>query len=251
MQPVSVVVIAKNEAHVIGRTLQSIQQLTDNIIVCDTGSTDATIPIAQLNGARIIELGWEGYGVTKNLANEYAEYDWILQLDADEVPDEALLASLLNLQLHDEQVIYGVTRKNYYAGRYLQYGQWRNDQCIRLFNRKNASWSDDAVHEKLVSNNAKTILLNGFIHHYTYETVQEHIEKIEEYTTLDAAKMKRNGKKCSWLKMTFAPLIVFITNYFFKLGFMDGYYGFIAAKLSSRHTALKYQKLRALYRKKM
>ena len=85
MQPISVVIITKNAAHLLAATLQSVKQLTDNIIVCDTGSNDATIPIAKKNGAKVLEEKWRGHGLTKNIANEQADYDWILQIDADEI----------------------------------------------------------------------------------------------------------------------------------------------------------------------
>ncbi len=250
MQPLSVVIIAKNEAHIIGRTLQSIQQLTDNIIVCDTGSTDATIPIAQLNGAKVIEHKWEGYGETKNLANEYAAYDWILQLDADEVPDQILLTSLHQLDLKDESIVYAVIRKNYYAGRHLRYGQWQNDKCMRLFNRKVAQWSKDLVHEKLLySDSVKTVLLKGFIYHYTYETTEEHFEKIKKYSLLGASTLYAQKKKPSFIKQYISPVAGFIINYFLKLGFLDGYYGFKVAWLNSYCTYVKYKKLRNLYKR--
>lgn len=249
MQPLSVVIIAKNEAHVIAQTLQSIQTLTDDIIVCDTGSTDATIPISKKNKASVIELNWKGYGATKNEANDRAAYDWILQLDADEVVDAELLQSLAELTLEDKHTVYCSGLKNYYAGRYLRYGSWRNVQRVRLFNKQVAHWSTDEVHEQLIL--AETVqkkFLKGFIHHYTYQSVEEHERKIEDYTTLDAQKMYNRGIKPGFIKLYLGPKFTFIKNYFFRLGFLDGYYGFIAARLSGKHSYLKYKKLKDLYR---
>jgi glycosyltransferase involved in cell wall biosynthesis len=249
MQPISVVIIAKNEAHILAQTLQSIQTLTDDIIVCDTGSTDATIPVAKKNKASVIELSWRGYGATKNDANDRAAYDWILQLDADEVADAELLQSLTGLTLQDERTVYYAVLKNYYAGRYLRFGNWGNIQRIRLFNKQTAHWSTDDVHEKLIfDDTVQKQYLKGFIHHYTYHSIDEHERKIEEYTSLDAEKMFKRGIKPGFIKLYLAPKFTFLKNYVFRLGFLDGYYGLIAARLSSRHSYLKYKKLKDLYR---
>ncbi len=249
MQPLSVVIIAKNEAHVIAQTLQSIQTLTDDILVCDTGSTDATIPVAKKNKASVIELNWGGYGATKNEANDRAAYDWILQLDADEVVDAELLQSLAELTLEDENTVYFAVLKNYYAGHYLRHGSWGNVRRIRLFNKQTAYWSTDEVHEQLIYDaTVQKQYLKGFIHHYTYQSVEEHEQKIEDYTSLDAQKMYQRGIKPGFIKLYLAPKITFIKNYFFRLGFLDGYYGLIAARLSSKHSYLKYKKLKDLYR---
>jgi glycosyltransferase involved in cell wall biosynthesis len=249
MQPISVVIIAKNEAHILAQTLRGIQTLTDDIIVCDTGSTDATVPVAKKNKASVIELDWRGYGATKNDANDRAAYDWILQLDADEVVDAELLRSLETLSLQDERTVYYTVLKNYYAGRYLRFGSWGNIQRIRLFNKQTAQWSTDEVHEKLVfDDTVQKQYLKGFIHHYTYHSVEEHMAKIEDYTSLDAKKMYLRGVKPGLIKLYIAPVFNFFKNYIFRLGFLDGYYGFIAARLSSRHSYLKYKKLSDLYR---
>jgi glycosyltransferase involved in cell wall biosynthesis len=249
MQPISVVIIAKNEAHILAKTLQGIQSLTDDIIVCDTGSTDATIPVAKKNKASVIELSWRGYGATKNEANDRAAYDWILQLDADEVVDAELLQTLTGLTLNDERTVYYAAFKNYYAGRHLRFGSWGTIKRIRLFNKQTAKWSTDEVHEKLVfDDGVQKQYLKGFIHHYTYHSVDEHVAKIEDYTSLDAQKMYQRGIKPGLIKLYIAPKFTFIKNYIFRLGFLDGYYGFIAAKLSSRHSYLKYKKLKNLYR---
>ena len=99
--PLSVVIITKNEAHIIDKTLQSLQAITDDIIIVDSGSTDDTLAICKKCKATIIETGWEGYGSNKNKGNAAAKYDWILSLDADEGLDDELQHSLQKLSLSD------------------------------------------------------------------------------------------------------------------------------------------------------
>src|SRR5690349_7242978 len=120
MQPISVVIITKNAAHLLAPTLQSVKSLTDDIVVCDTGSNDATIPVAVKNGASVIEEKWRGHGLTKNIANEQAVYDWILQLDADEIVDAELLETLLNLDLSNEKEVFTVRRKNFFKDKLIR-----------------------------------------------------------------------------------------------------------------------------------
>src|SRR6186997_941348 len=94
MQKLSVVIVCKNEADIIGRTLQSLQGLTDNIVLYDNGSSDTTMEIAKQFNVQLYQGSWEGYGKTKRTAISLAKYDWILNLDADETPDEELKRSL-------------------------------------------------------------------------------------------------------------------------------------------------------------
>lgn len=248
MQPISVVIIVKNEAHIIAKTIAAVQPLTDDVVICDTGSTDDTMAVAQAAGARVIQEQWKGFGPTKNKANTHATYDWILQIDADEVPHASLITSLQVLQLDDPLVKYRVVLKNYYCGKYLRFGNFKDIQRVRLFNRTQVKWNEDDVHEALISKEPVTeVLLPGFIQHYTYTTIDEHLQKIENYTSLSATLLFKQKKKASFVKLFLSPAVSFSVNYFIKLGFLDGYYGFKAAWLSAYHSHLKYKKLRELY----
>src|ERR1044071_4600463 len=113
MQKISVVIICKDEQDEIGRTLQSLKGLTDDIVVLDNGSTDNTKNIVLDQGARLVEESWEGFGKTKNKAIGFAKYDWILNLDADESIDEELKNSLLNLPLQNDEEVFEMKFKNF------------------------------------------------------------------------------------------------------------------------------------------
>src|SRR5882757_10139254 len=158
----SIVIITKNEAHIIDNTLQSLKELTDDIIIVDSGSTDATLDICRRYNARIIETEWMGYGATKNIGNAAAANNWILSLDADEAIYEQLKQTLLQLALQDERTVYKMRRKNFFCGKWIRFGEWSRDKNIRLFNRTQARWNNDAVHENLVfSKDIRTVFIKG------------------------------------------------------------------------------------------
>ncbi len=244
MIPISVVIIAKDEAHIISKTIQSVKSLTDDILVCDTGSIDATVPIAIKSGASVIELSWHGYGQSKNEANDHALYDWVLQLDADEVADEELIKELHKVNLKDPKQIFTVKRKNYFKTKRIRFGPWRNDNPIRLFNRTEAEWNTDVVHEKLIYPGSCIISnLKGSIHHYTIQSEQEFEERMTKYGIKSAEKYFKQGVRGAWYKQFLSPAFTFIKDFFFRFGFLDGIEGWIIAAINAKYTRIKYQTL--------
>lgn len=247
MQKVSVVIVCKNEAGVIGITLQSLQGLTEDIIVYDNGSTDETVEIVKQFNVLLHQESWEGFGKTKNKAIALAKYDWILSLDADEAIDETLKQALLSLQLGDDKVVFEIKYKNYLGDKYLKHGEWGNDKHIRLFNQKKVSWDDAPVHEQLIiPSDCVTKKLPGYILHRTMKDVADYAAKMVNYAMLNAEKYHRQGKKVSWLKIRVAPAFSFFKYYIIKRGFLDGHAGYICAKMTAYYTFLKYARLREL-----
>lgn len=247
----SIVIICKNEAHIIGRTLQSLQGLTDDIVVFDNGSTDGTQELVKKSNARLIEGAWEGYGKTKRKATSLAKYDWILSLDADEAVDEELKNSLLQLDLSDEKVVYDISFKNFLGNKYLRYGEWGGDHHIRMFNRRHVNYNEAEVHEDLeMPAGIKVRKLKGHVLHQTVKDLDDYEQKTVRYALLNADKYFRQGRKASFFKTTFSPAFTFINYYLLKLGFLDGHAGFICAKMTARYTYLKYARLKALQNKR-
>lgn len=215
--------------------------LSDDLLVCDTGSTDATVPAAIQNGAKVIEIEWNGYGPTKNEVNLEAKYNWILQLDADEVVDETLLNSLLSLKLDDEKEIFKVRFKNYIGKAQLRFGDWGKKEQLRLFNANYAMWSEAATSEKLVYDDSCHIsILNGFILHKTKLNKERFEEKIMACAKQSAEKDFKNNKKGTWVKQHLSPFLCFLRNYFLKLGVLDGFAGFVVASLAAKSVKAKY-----------
>lgn len=245
--PISVVIICNNEAHIIGKTITAAQQITNDVVVVDSGSTDGTQQIVAATGARLLETAWEGYGRNKNKGVAIAKYDWILSLDADELIDETLKRQLLNLVLTDAALVYNILFRAFLGDTMIRYGEWANDAHIRLYNRHHTSWSEAQVHETLqLPAGTKIVTLKGFIHHYTSRNIGDFAVKTVDYAMLNALKYHQQGKKAGWIKCHVAAPFSFIKNYLFRFGFLDGKAGFIVAKMNAWYTWLKYIRLREL-----
>jgi (heptosyl)LPS beta-1,4-glucosyltransferase len=241
MVPVSVVIITRNEAAILGRTLQPLQFFTDDVIVVDSGSTDGTQYIVRSYNFSLIETTWDGFGPSKNKGIDAAKYDWILSIDADEIPDKALVAALHSINFEEFNAVYNIQFKTYYCNQLIRFGEWGTDAHIRLFNRRIVRWSNTKVHETLqFPIGVEVKPLNGFLHHYTVNSYADHLEKTRRYAKLNAEKYQQQGKKANWLKAVASASFNFLKNYVFKMGFLDGKAGWQIAKLNALYSYLKY-----------
>lgn len=248
----SVVIITKNEAHIIGKTLQSLQGVSDDIIVVDSGSTDETITISKKWGARVIETTWDGYGANKNKGNDAAKHDWILSIDADEELTPQLISSIKQTQPFIPGSVYRLKRRSLFCNKPIRYGVWARDYNIRIFNRNEVKWDFADVHENLVfSKEMKVITLKGHMLHYTVSNLTDYSNKTIIYARLNARKYFQMGKKAGFFKLYFAPGLTFIQYYFFRLGFLDGWEGFLICKTNAWYTFMKYVFLKELNQDKM
>lgn len=246
---VSVVIIARNEAHIIGNTLQSLQGLTNDIIVADSGSSDGTREICKQYGAKVLPVIWAGYGHAKNEANAAAANNWILSLDADEAIDETLKNDILELKEVNEHIVYELKFKNFLCRKHIRFGEWGNDTHIRLFNKNRVSWNDAGVHEGLVLDKHAVIKqLPGYVLHYTADNLKEYEKKTVDYARMNAGRYFEQGKKVNPFKKYFSSCFSFLHNYILKLGFLDGKAGFWIARNTARYTWLKYACLEQLYK---
>jgi len=245
MNQFSIVIVCKNEAETLERTLKSLQRVTDDIVLYDNGSTDNTLAKAkQYPNVHIHEGPWMGFGATKQKAVTLARYNWILSLDADEVLDETLQQQLLHIKLTDEKTVYDIRFKTFLGNKELKWGEWGGDHHIRLFNRKYVNWNDAPVHENLVMpDDIKVQKLNGHILHYTMKDMAEYSTKMTRYALLNAEKYWAQGKKGKWVKRYMGGPFAFIKYYFFKLGFLDGWEGLVCARMTAYYTSLKYARL--------
>ena len=250
-QQFSVVIMCKNEADVIGYLLQSVQGLTDDIVIYDNGSTDALREIAGAFNASLYTGKWEGYGKTRVNAVMLAKYDWILMLDADESLDEKARQSMRKLTLADNKVVYEFRFKNFYKDIYLRHGAWGNDSHIRLFNRCMVNCDLAIVHERIIlSAGMKIKTLPGYILHRTCKNISDFSLKMQRYARLWAEKNFPYKHRYLYFKMYFSPPFAFIQGYFLKAGFMDGWPGFVCSGMSAMYTFLKYAELCELHRSK-
>jgi len=248
---ISVVIITKNEAHIIANTLQSLQPVIADIVIVDSGSTDETVAICKKFNATVIETSWDGYGINKNKGIAAAKNNWILSLDADEAIDEELKTAVTLIDLNNDDEVFNIKFKNFFCKKWIRFGEWGFDAHIRLFNRKKVQWNNVTVHENLVlPQGVKIVKLPGHILHYTVQNLQEYNNKTEYYARMNAEKYAAAGKKQNILKQYFSPVFAFLQHYIFRLGFLDAAEGFIIAKTTARYTYLKYKYLKEIYRNK-
>jgi len=247
MIPVSIVIITKNEGTAIGACITRAKKITDDIVIIDNGSTDNTLTIAAEHACRIYKKPWQGYGANKNIGNELAKYNWVLSIDADEIPDDKLIKSLHNISFDDGNVVYDIKFRSYYGTQPVRFGNWGRDHHIRLFNRKHIKWTETIVHESLVLNDFTTIKkLKGRLHHYTTKDIEEYNQKCNYYAKLCAEKYLKAGRRSSILKRKMSSVFGFIKSYIILLGFLDGHIGWLIAKTNFINTRRKYIYLQRL-----
>lgn len=245
---ISAVIITFNEERNIGRCLQSLEGVADEIVVVDSGSTDRTEQICREAKVRLIHQAWLGYAEQKNLGNSIAENDWILSLDADEALSEELRNSLLAWKRNpDTNFVYFVNRLTNYCGHWVRHCGWYPDQKIRFWNKKQGKW-EGLIHENIAIQMPQKHL-KGDILHYSYYTIHDHLKQLNHFTELMAQEAIEKGKKGSLLKIVFSPLVKFLKSYFLQLGFLDGYYGLVICLISAQATFIKYVKIKELGKK--
>lgn len=250
MPEISVVIITYNEEKNIGRCLDSIKAIADDVVVVDSFSTDKTQEITINKGARFVQHKFEGHIEQKNWAITQAKYPHILSLDADEALDETLIQSILAMKNNWQHEGYYMNRLTNYCGKWIYHCGWYPDKKLRLWNSRSGSWGGVNPHDKyeLKDGDKNTGYLKGDILHYSYYTIEGHKKQTDKFTTISANALFKEGVKASWIKLYVSPIVKFIQSYFIKLGMFDGYYGFQICKISAQSTYLKYSKLKALYK---
>lgn len=243
----SVIVITKNEAQNLGACLKSVA-FADQIVVLDSGSTDTTVHIAKSFGAEVsISDVWPGFGIQKNRALGMARSDWVLSLDADERLTPELLAEVQATLRAPRFNAYSFPRRSSYCGQYIRYSGWYPDRVIRLFRRGTASFSDDVVHEKLVTSH-QVGQLNFPLLHESFHDAESVIDKVNRYSTAGAQNLFIRGKSSSLSKALLHGLWAFVRTYFLRLGFLDGQLGLVLAISNAEGTYYRYLKLWLLHR---
>jgi glycosyltransferase involved in cell wall biosynthesis len=244
----SVVIITYNEERNIARCLDSVKNISNDIVVVDSYSADKTGEICRSKGVRFITHAFEGYARSKNFADNQARYPYILSLDADEALSPELEQSILEVKANWTHDAYAMNRLTNYCGHWIRHGGWYPDTKLRLFDSRQATWSDALVHENLILQpGSQCGLLKGDILHYSYYTITEHVIRSNYFSDLAAEELFRKGINAGLFKLGISPCMRFIRDYFLKMGFRDGYYGYQIARISAYAVFMKYAKLRNLY----
>ena len=246
MPALSAVLITKNAAAQLEACLASLRHCAE-ILVVDSGSEDGTVELARRLGARVIETEWRGYGPQKQFAVEQAAHDWVLCVDADERVSDGLRAAMVAALEAPAHVAYRFPRCNRFLGRYLRHGEGYPDWSLRLFDRRHARWSADAVHEKVLAE-GEVGTLTGDLLHDSAESLDNYLAKQNRYTTLAAAEAHRRGRRAGPWQLLLSPAIRFCKFYVFRLGFLDGLAGLVHILIGCRNSFDKYAKMLALQR---
>ncbi len=244
MPKISAVVITLNEEKNIERCLRSLD-FVDEIIVMDSHSTDETPEIAKKFGAKIFEVDWEGFGKTKELARQKASCSWVLSIDADEEITPKLKEEILQAVKNNFYAGYFITRKSNFLGKWIGHSGWYPDYVLRLFQKESGKFDDSLVHEQVRVQGEMGYLKNP-LQHYTYPNLKHYFNKLRRYTSLSAQQLHQRKVRAYPWDLIFRPPATFIKMYLIKLGFLDGWQGFVLAVLSSYQVLLKYLKLMAL-----
>ncbi len=241
---ISAVIIAKDEARHIVACVQSVA-FCDEVLVVDSGSTDATPALARGAGARVVETDWPGYVAQKNRAASLAANDWVLSLDADERVDAPLAQAIEALRRGSEPsaAAFEVRRHTYYLGRWIDHGGWYPEWRARLFDRRRATWGGVDPHDRVEANGPVERIASGDLEHRTYGSIAEHVNQINRFTTIAAREKLARGRRSSLFAMLFHPVWCFFRMYVLRAGFLDGRAGFVIARLSAHYVFLKYAKV--------
>lgn len=244
MIQLSVVIITFNEERNIGRCMQSIQGVADEIIVVDSFSTDGTEKICKQYGAKFIKNKFEGHIQQKNYAITMAAFPYVLSLDADEALSEELKHAIMEVKSNWQFDGFYFNRLSNYCGKFIKHGSWYPDRKIRLFKSEKGKWGGTNPHDTIVmDDNAVTKHINGDLLHYPYGSVREHIKQANYYSDISSREAYSKGKKASLSNIIIRPGWKFLRDYFIKRGFLDGIHGFTIAMISSHENFLKYIKL--------
>ena len=193
-------------------------------------------------GARASAHAWPASGRQKQFAVAAAQPAWVLCLDADERVTPALQAAIESALQQPANGAYRFARCNRFLGRYLKHGEGYPDWSLRLFDRRQARWSDDAVHEKVISQTSVGTLPGDLLHD-SAETLAAYLTKQNRYTSLAADMAWQAGKRASFGRLAFSPIVRFIKFYLLRQGFRDGLPGFIHIAIGCMNSFLKYAKM--------
>lgn len=244
--PISVVIVARNEAERLPRCLASVQGWTSEILLVLNETTDQSEAVALARGAVVKHTAWLGFRDTKNWALAQATQPWALCLDADEEVSPALRREMETFFARGEDQRHSgarFPRKVWFINRWITHGDWYPDFSLRLVKRSDSSWGgDEFVHEKMTCS-GPVARLKGDLHHYSFPTLASHVDKMNPFADLFVRQQRARGKFFSIDEVLFRPLWRFFRAYILRRGFLDGYPGLYIAGATAFSAFVRYSRL--------
>jgi glycosyltransferase involved in cell wall biosynthesis len=238
-QKVSVVMIARNEAHNLKRAIESVQW-ADEICIADTGSTDDTYEIAIGLGVKVSKIKFEGFGPTKQKAVEMASNIWVLSLDCDEAVTPELKQSILSfLENTSDYAAAEFNRITNFCGKWIKHSGWYPEYILRLFDKDKTGFNDKLVHESVICT-GKIARLEGNLRHFSYPDLKNFTTRAREYALLNARQKKDTPAIINLLNLLVKPILTFFNKLIIKRGFLDGFAGFKIACMAACGQILRY-----------
>jgi len=231
-----------NEEIHIEAAIQSVS-FADEIIVIDSFSTDATVRLAEKHKVKIVQRVFDDFSSQKNYAISKASYEWIFILDSDERIIKSLKEEIVKtLSKPTSYVAFSIKRNFYFLGKKIKYSGWQRDKVVRLFSKSHCKYNGDLVHE-LIETEGRIGALENKIEHYSYRDFEHYVAKLNRNSWLKAKKLHRDNKKVNPYNLLVKPPVRFLTHYIIRLGFLDGFEGFILASIQSYGVFMRYIKL--------
>ncbi len=231
--PISVFIIAQNEADRIPLTINSVKEWVDEVVVIDSGSSDDTVSVSTFLGAKVIYNEWEGYGLQKRFGEDECNNNWLLNLDADEEITDELAQEIQALFATGEPPLSGYIMKvrdmlpseNKFA--VLAH----TNHCLRLYNRDKGRFSDSTVHDSVIMQAGEEVgRLKSPVRHRSFRSIAHAIEKMNSYTSAQAANLQvKGGLAFACIRLLFEFPVSFFKAYVLRLYILRGKRGFIYA----------------------
>jgi len=252
--PVSVFIIAKDEADRIGATIKSVRDWADEVIVIDSGSTDETVSLSDALGARVLFNEWKGYGPQKNFGESLCKNEWLLNLDADEEVTPQLRDSIISLFAKGvpKHKAYRLKRKILFRLEDKPPLLAPGDKPVRLYHKGSAGFKDSTVHDSVeIYGPDKTApLLKGILLHRCFRNLEHWCYKINFYSTMQAEDYVQRRRRPSDIRILIEPVLSFLKAYFLRRYFLYGIDGFVGSMLYAHARMLRMAKVRELVKER-
>lgn len=242
---ISAVIITFNEEKNISRCIESLNDVADEVVVVDSYSKDRTVEISESLGVRVVRHHFTGHIEQKNFALELAIYNHVISLDADEALSIELIKEIVRIKNNWAADGYRFNRLNNFCGRWIKHGLWYPDRKIRLWDRTRGQWGGRNPHDQVIMQPGSLVkYIEGDLLHYTVDQIDEYIDQVNKFSSIQAAQLTAERFNPNFFHFFLKPVFKFFTGYIIRLGFLDGWRGYLIARGQALGVYLRYAKIR-------